>query len=113
MRVFVHDAAEVHIPIAKLVDERTWSDETLISWIPGNEHVEGAESGEYGQGSEGMTRVGIGVEHKMLDAIFPISDLRRRRIGLVVGNLGRVCWDTGAIRGDVNWTTKSRKGKGK
>ncbi len=46
VRVLVHDAAEVLIPIAKLVDECTWSNGALICWIPGNEHIEGAESGE-------------------------------------------------------------------
>jgi len=46
VRVLVHDAAEELIPIAKLVDESTWCNRTLIIWIPGNEHKEGAESGE-------------------------------------------------------------------
>jgi hypothetical protein len=46
VRVLVHDAAEVLIPITKFVDECTWCNGTLISWIPGNEHIEGAESGE-------------------------------------------------------------------
>jgi hypothetical protein len=47
VRILVHDAAEVLIPIAKLVDECTsWCNGTLISWIPGNEHIEGAEGGE-------------------------------------------------------------------
>ena len=50
VRVLVHDAAEVLIPIAKLVDECTRCNGTLINWIPGNEHIEGAESGEEGRG---------------------------------------------------------------
>ena len=50
VRVLVHDAAEVFIPIAKLVDECTWCNGTLINWIPGNEHIEGTESGEEGRG---------------------------------------------------------------
>jgi hypothetical protein len=49
VRVLVHDAAEVLIPITKFVDECTWCNGTLISWIPGNEHIEGAESGEEGR----------------------------------------------------------------
>ena len=49
VRVLVHDATEVLIPIAKLVDECTWCNGTLINWIPGNEHVEGTESGEEGR----------------------------------------------------------------
>lgn len=47
MRVFVHDAVEVHIPLRSLLMN---AHDTLISWIPGNEHVEGAESGEDGHG---------------------------------------------------------------
>jgi hypothetical protein len=46
VRVLVHDAAEVLIPVAKLVDESTWCNGTLVGWIPGNEHIEGAESGK-------------------------------------------------------------------
>jgi hypothetical protein len=46
VRVLMHDAMEVLIPIAKLVDERTWCNRTLISWISGNERVKRAESGE-------------------------------------------------------------------
>lgn len=49
MRVLMHDAAEMLIPIAKLVDECTWCNGALVSWIPGNEHIEGAESGEEGR----------------------------------------------------------------
>ena len=49
VRVLVHDAAKVLVPIAKLVNECAWRDSTLINWIPGNEHVEGAESGEEGR----------------------------------------------------------------
>ena len=49
VRVLMHDAAEVLIPIAKLVDECTWCNGTLVSWIPGNEYIEGAESGEEGR----------------------------------------------------------------
>jgi hypothetical protein len=49
VRVLVHDAAEVLVPIAKLVDECTWSNGTLINWVLGNEHVEGAERGEEGR----------------------------------------------------------------
>jgi len=48
VRVFVHDAAEVLIPIAKC----TWCSGTLISLTPENEHTEGAESGEEGRGAE-------------------------------------------------------------
>jgi hypothetical protein len=50
VRVLVHNAAEVLIRIAKLVDECTWCDGTLISGIPGNKDIEGAESGEEGRG---------------------------------------------------------------
>ncbi len=50
VRILVHDATEVLVPIAKLVDESTWCNGTLISWILGNEHIEGAESGEEGRG---------------------------------------------------------------
>lgn len=50
VRVLVHDAAEVLIPIAELVDECTRCHGTLISWIPGNEHIERAEGGEEGWG---------------------------------------------------------------
>jgi hypothetical protein len=50
VRVLVHDATEVLVPIAKLVDECTWCNGTLINWIPRNEHVEGAECGEEGRG---------------------------------------------------------------
>jgi hypothetical protein len=46
VRVLVHDAAEMLVPVAKLVDESTGCNGTLISWIPGNEHIEGAEGGE-------------------------------------------------------------------
>jgi hypothetical protein len=53
VRVLVHDAAEVLVPIAELVDECTWCNGTLISWIPGNENIEGAESGEEGRGRRG------------------------------------------------------------
>ena len=49
VRVLVHDAAKVLIPITKLVDECTWCNGTLINWIPGNEYIEGAESGEEGR----------------------------------------------------------------
>lgn len=47
-------------------------------------------------GSEGMTRVGVG-EHKMSDAVFPSPD----------------SWGWVEGRGDVNWTTRSRKEKEK
>jgi hypothetical protein len=50
VRVLVHDATEVLVRIAKLVDECTWCNGTLISWIPGYEHIEGAECGEEGRG---------------------------------------------------------------
>lgn len=50
VRVLVHDTAEVLIPIAKLVDECARCNGTLISWIPGNEHIERAEGGEEGWG---------------------------------------------------------------
>jgi hypothetical protein len=50
VRILVHDATEVLVPIAKLVDESTWCNGTLISWIPGNEHIEGTEGGEEGRG---------------------------------------------------------------
>ena len=46
-----------------------------------------------------MTRVGVGVEGGTSDAVFPRSDLRRGRIGLVVGNVGGVCRDTVVGRG--------------
>jgi hypothetical protein len=50
-------------------------------------------------GAEGMTRVGVGVEHGVSSAVFPRSDLRRGRIGLEVGNVGGVCRDTSPGRG--------------
>lgn len=50
VRVLVHDAAEVLIPISKLVDKCTRCNGTLISWIPGDEHIERAEGGEEGWG---------------------------------------------------------------
>jgi hypothetical protein len=53
VRILVHDAAEVLIPIAKLVDECTRRNGTLISWIPGNKYIEGAESGEERRGRGG------------------------------------------------------------
>jgi hypothetical protein len=46
VRVLVHETAEVLIPVAKFVDESPWCNGTLISWILGNEHIEGAKSGE-------------------------------------------------------------------
>lgn len=48
--VLVHNTPEVLVPIAKLVDECTRCNGTLVSWIPGDEHIEGAESGEEGWG---------------------------------------------------------------
>ncbi len=64
VRVLVHDATEVLIPIAELVDESTRGNGTLISWIPGNENIEGAESGEECRGrggdEEGWGRGGVG-----------------------------------------------------
>jgi hypothetical protein len=34
VRVLVHDAAKVLVPIAKLVDECTWCNGTLVCWAP-------------------------------------------------------------------------------
>lgn len=50
MCVLVHDATEEFISIAKLVDEGTWCNGALIRRIPGDVHIEGAESGEEGGG---------------------------------------------------------------
>jgi hypothetical protein len=50
VRVLVHEAAEVLIPVAKLVDKSAWCNGALVNWILGNEHIEGAESGEEGRG---------------------------------------------------------------
>ena len=51
VRVLVHEAAEVLVPVAKLVDKSTWCNGTLISWIRGNKDIEGSEGGEEGWGS--------------------------------------------------------------
>lgn len=50
VRVLVHDAAEVLISIAKLVDKGPGSNDALICRILGDVHVERAEGGEEGRG---------------------------------------------------------------
>lgn len=50
------------------------------------EFMEEAESGE--ASVKGMTRIGVGVEHGMWDAVLPRFDLWRGRMGLAVGNEG-------------------------
>jgi hypothetical protein len=50
VRILMHDAAKVFIAIAKLVDEGTWCNGTLIYWVLGNVHVQGAEGREEGGG---------------------------------------------------------------
>ena len=67
-------------PIAKLVDGCTWCNGTLISWIPGNEHRGSVQRRRGSGGTDEMTRVGVVAENGM-DAVFPRSDFRRRRIG--------------------------------
>jgi hypothetical protein len=53
VRVLVHDAAEVFVPIAELVDKGTRGNDALVCGIPGDVHVERAEGGEEGRGRGG------------------------------------------------------------
>lgn len=46
-----------------------------------------------------MATVGAGLDDGTSDVVFPRSVLRRERRGLVVGNVGGVCRDTGGRGG--------------
>jgi hypothetical protein len=53
VRVLVHNAAEVLVSIAKLVDKSTRGHDALVCRIPGDVHVERAEGGEECRGRRG------------------------------------------------------------
>jgi hypothetical protein len=93
VRVLVHDAAEVFVSIAKLVDKGTRGNDALPGGIPGDVHVERAK-GEEGRGCRGGWRLGAAEAEGKSGVAFPCSDLRCGRTELAVSKGGFVCCGT-------------------